>query len=237
MKRRIILASLVVAALAAAGTAYAVVSQAPATQTVNACVNDDGQLRLAPASGSCKKNEQLLTWNTTGPIGPVGPSGAAGAAGPAGPQGAAGRDGRDATSSSANPDAVTGAITVTGARSGKVADAVAIATVSHEIVSPRDAGSGLATGRRQHKPFHITMEWGASTPRLLNIMTSNERASVVVSLSRGGTAFATVKLTNADIVDYQEHGDNATFEFTYEKIEWTYLDGGITVEDDWTLQS
>jgi hypothetical protein len=27
---------------------------------------------------------------------------------------------------------------------------------SHEIVSPRDAASGLATGKRSHKPFIIT---------------------------------------------------------------------------------
>jgi hypothetical protein len=27
---------------------------------------------------------------------------------------------------------------------------------THEIVSPRDAASGLPTGKRQHKPFVIT---------------------------------------------------------------------------------
>src|SRR5437899_4214782 len=129
MKRRIILASLVVAALAAAGTAYAV-SQAAATQTVNACVNDDGQLRLAPSSGACKKNEQLLSWNTVGPVGPAGPAGAAGAAGPAGPQGVAGRDGRDATSA-ASPDAVTATVTATGQKSGKIADGIDVTGVSH----------------------------------------------------------------------------------------------------------
>jgi hypothetical protein len=37
---------------------------------------------------------------------------------------------------------------------------------SHTIVSPRDAASGLPTGKRQHKPVRITKEWGAATPML-----------------------------------------------------------------------
>lgn len=30
---------------------------------------------------------------------------------------------------------------------------------SHAVKSPRDASSGLATGKRMHKPFTITMSW------------------------------------------------------------------------------
>ena len=35
---------------------------------------------------------------------------------------------------------------------------------SHEIVSPRDAASGLPTGKRQHKPMVITKEVDKSSP-------------------------------------------------------------------------
>ena len=31
----------------------------------------------------------------------------------------------------------------------------------HEIVSPRDPASGLATGKRQHKPFSFTSDYDA----------------------------------------------------------------------------
>ena len=37
---------------------------------------------------------------------------------------------------------------------------VATAVYVHEVRSPRDAASGLATGKRMHKPFTITMELG-----------------------------------------------------------------------------
>jgi len=35
------------------------------------------------------------------------------------------------------------------------------------VQSPRDPASGQATGKRQHKPFTITKEWDASTPMLI----------------------------------------------------------------------
>jgi hypothetical protein len=33
--------------------------------------------------------------------------------------------------------------------------------------------------------------------------------------------------------DYQQHGDTATFSFTYQKIEWSA--GGSTAQDDWEI--
>jgi type VI secretion system secreted protein Hcp len=231
MKRRIILASLVVAALAAAGTAYAVVSQAAATQTVNACVNDEGQLRLAPSSGSCKKNEQLLSWNTVGPAGPAGPTGATGPAGPAGPAGPQGVAGPSA-GSPPDPDAVAATITATGQKSGKIADGLAVTAVSHEIQSPRDVASGLPTGKRVHKPITITMSWGSSTPLFIDALVSNENLTTMeIDLLQSGATIAKIKLTNADVSDYQLHGTAVTLSFTYQKIEWAT--GSTTVEDSW----
>ncbi len=39
-------------------------------------------------------------------------------------------------------------------------------TFNQAIVSPRDAASGLPTGKRQHKPFVITKEYDKSSPLL-----------------------------------------------------------------------
>ena len=41
--------------------------------------------------------------------------------------------------------------------------------VKHTVTAPRDAASGLATGRRMHKPFVITKEWGNAAPRMINV--------------------------------------------------------------------
>ncbi len=45
-------------------------------------------------------------------------------------------------------------------------DAIMIIGISHEVTSPRDAASGLPTGKRQHKPFTITLEIDKSSPLL-----------------------------------------------------------------------
>ena len=39
-------------------------------------------------------------------------------------------------------------------------------TAQYKVVSPRDAASGQASGKRMHKPFTIVKEWGAATPQL-----------------------------------------------------------------------
>jgi type VI secretion system secreted protein Hcp len=134
---------------------------------------------------------------------------------------------------------------------------IEIHSFSHEIVSPRDSASGLPTGRRQHKPFTITKEIDKSTPLLHKALTDNEtltsfelRCFAPKAGPGGGGAGQevnnfTITLTNAsisDIVDIMENNldlENAKLplleevSFTYQKIEWTWVDGGITSSDDW----
>src|SRR6478609_4903390 len=84
------------AALAGAtGVAYATgaVGAAPTT-TINACVKDNGDVRIANAS-DCKQNESALTWSVVGPQGETGAPGPAGPQGPQGETGAPGKDGVD----------------------------------------------------------------------------------------------------------------------------------------------
>jgi len=138
-------------------------------------------------------------------------------------------------------------------RAGKIM----VIAVSHEIVSPRDPASGQATGKRMHKPFVITKELDKSTPLLYNALVNNENITVwelqffapqIQSIGTGAGAEVnnyTVKLTNANIVDIRSVMLNnknpdlakyAVYEeiaFTYQKIEWIWVDGGITSEDDW----
>jgi len=40
-------------------------------------------------------------------------------------------------------------------------------TESLRVITAREAGSGMATGRRMHKPITITKEWGAASPKLM----------------------------------------------------------------------
>ena len=156
-------------------------------------------------------------------------------------------------------------MTLKGQKSGQIKgsctqkgreDTIVVIASNHEIVSPRDAASGLPTGKRMHKPFIITKELDKSSPLLYNVLCLNENLTEVVikywtpqikaAAGTGAeTQHYTVKLTNANIatiqfkqlnnrnpelVRYTEHEE---ISFTYQKIEWTWTDGGVTALDDW----
>jgi type VI secretion system secreted protein Hcp len=232
VKRRIAIGTALVAVLAAAATTYALAaSGASTTQTINACVNHEGQMRLVAVAGACRGNETALSWNTVGPAGAQGAQGVQGAAGQPGAAGPAGPQGEPPP----DPDSVAATVMVTGQKQGQFSQApIEVTAISHEIVSPRDPASGLPTGKRQHKPIVITMDWGASTPLFLNALTQNENlTSVLIGLLRDGKQVATIQLTNASISQFDQHGENVTLQFTYQKITWTWVDGGITAQDDW----
>lgn len=110
----------------------------------------------------------------------------------------------------------------------------------HDIVSPRDAASGLPTGQRQHKPITITKRIDRSTPLLYNAMVNNENLTNVAFLfyrtGREGLTeqYYTVELVNASISEIRPAGrDVENISFCYQKIIWTWNDGGITAMDDW----
>jgi type VI secretion system secreted protein Hcp len=132
-----------------------------------------------------------------------------------------------------------------------------VIAVSHSIVSPRDPQSGLPTGQRLHKPFVFTKELDKATPLLYNIICTNENITSAIfkfwspqkSIATQGTGSEfqhyTVELTNANIASYDfrmaniRHPDLVKFAeyeevaLTYQKIQWTWNDGGITAADDW----
>ncbi len=131
-------------------------------------------------------------------------------------------------------------------------NSIAVVAVEHSIVSPRDAASGLATGKRQHKPFVITKEVDQSSPLLHQALTSNEVLKDVTldfwqpSAAGGGAEkkYYTVKLENASIAGIRhvmpnnkvpELARQAAYEeisLVYSSITWTFVDGGVTSTDD-----
>ena len=218
MKRKLVVGA-VLAALMVGG--YATYSWAAGSeaQTLNACVNKEGQLRLVAVADGCKSNETAISWNTVGPEGPQGPKGDTGATGPQGPA-APNPDGLDATA----------ALTINGA----ALDTFDVLSVNHGVSVAREAGSGMATGRRMHKPFVITKRMDKSSPLLMKALVENRVVTGTFTLRQNGQAVATIKLTNARMSDYEQHGMTETWSFVYQKIEWTWLDGNVTEEDDWS---
>ncbi len=228
-----------VAGLAAVGTlgvalAFAATSD---TGTINACVDREGTPHIVPAGTSCAKRETTLSWAVQGPQGPAGPQGAKGDQGPAGASGHT--------------------LTVIGSMTATKHDGTAImggdgtqttmnvVGFSQEIVSPRDAASGQATGKRQHKPITITKQWDAASPRLMQACATNETLPAVQFLyhAPGSTADTMrVKLIDASCTDFASKTDDSTFElesisFTFRKIEVEHLQSKTMFLDDWTTSS
>jgi type VI secretion system secreted protein Hcp len=143
--------------------------------------------------------------------------------------------GAASSATTALPTGQSMSLLVTGQKQGVFSKTkIPVLSLSHEIVSPRDPASGLPTGKRQHKPLSLTVQWGPSMPKFINALVSNENlTSVLIGLLRNGAQVATIKLTNASVSDYLQTDQGAQVTFTYQKITWTWVDGGITATDDW----
>jgi type VI secretion system secreted protein Hcp len=134
--------------------------------------------------------------------------------------------------------------------------AILVHAVRHEVRSPRDPASGQAAEKRVHAPLVITKDLDRSTPLLYQALATNENLSEFTlrfwraEVGAGPGAGAerqhfTIKLVNASIasIDFRQPDNRspdlakqAEYEevaFTYQKIEWTWVDGGITASDDW----
>jgi type VI secretion system secreted protein Hcp len=130
-------------------------------------------------------------------------------------------------------------------------DSIMVIAFDHEVISPRDAASGLPTGKRQHKPITITKEIDKSTPLLMNMLVNNENITdwelQFWRPSKTGAEhqFYTIKLVNASIAgiraemlnnqypENMQHKEREHVSFCYQKIIWTWVEDGITAEDDW----
>jgi type VI secretion system secreted protein Hcp len=128
-------------------------------------------------------------------------------------------------------------------------DSIEILSFNHAVVSPRDAATGLPTGKRQHKPITVTKPLDKASPLLMNILVHNENVVDAsfdfLTVGRTGATehYYTIELVNAAIssirtvlVEDPDTGALMTYEqvsFVYQKIIWTFEDGGITAEDDW----
>jgi type VI secretion system secreted protein Hcp len=118
--------------------------------------------------------------------------------------------------------------------------------VTQEVASPRDAATGMASGRRQHRPLSVTLPVDSATPLIFKALVDNESLSTAqlefYNVDRAGREhlYYTIKLTNASIASYSfkdaEDGSlQVQIQLTFQRIEVTYADGGITATDDWNV--
>ena len=146
-------------------------------------------------------------------------------------------------------------LTLTGEKQGQIKGnilqkgkegMIAVYAFHHEITSPRDAASGMATGKRMHKPIVLSKEADMSSTKLLSALVNNERLKQVninfwkpASMGKtGGSAmeinYYRITLTNAFVSNISQDRSVTPelnelimekVELVYEKIEWQYLEG------------
>jgi type VI secretion system secreted protein Hcp len=127
-------------------------------------------------------------------------------------------------------------------------DSMMIIGFNHEVVAPRDAASGLPTGKRQHKPFTIIKELDKSTPLLQRAFLMGEMLDqVTLELSRSAKGkpepYLTITMEHVFISSHGMSSEPAPkgpqpvpteqVSFTYDKIVWTYHEGGVEHTDTW----
>lgn len=72
-------------------------------------------------------------------------------------------------------------------------------TQAQYIISPRDAASGMPTGKRQHAPVTFVKEWGPATPQLAQVRPGyNVKENKGARMATDGGGWTAVKLSNAD---------------------------------------
>lgn len=127
-------------------------------------------------------------------------------------------------------------------------------TFHYEVKSPRDAASGMATGRRVHTPIVFTKYMDSSSPQIFQAMVTNEALTTVlfefVSTNPNGEEYVsyTVKLSNATIAGVKQYGggtaeaglfepaDGRVYEdvsVAFQTIEIESKDGKTMASDSW----
>jgi type VI secretion system secreted protein Hcp len=129
---------------------------------------------------------------------------------------------------------------------------IMVIAANHEISSPLgNTASGAAVGKRVHKPFVITKELDKSSPLLYQAMVNNElmagwKLDFFAAAANGvEKQDYSVVLTNAIITDIKfvlpNTKDTDTMklnpcemiEFSYQSIQWTWIEGALTATDKW----
>jgi len=126
--------------------------------------------------------------------------------------------------------------------------AVALSSFSWGVSQPASSHSGLATGKRQYEPIRFIKQIDKSSPILAKHCATGQHIPKAVLYVRRPNAnggletyykieFEDCLITSVRAgVDLDSDGRSELveeFTITFKKITWTWIDGGITAEDDW----
>ncbi len=132
-------------------------------------------------------------------------------------------------------------------------DSIECVSFNSGVTSAREAASNLATGRRQHEPIIIRKRIDKASPLLAKALVENQQVEGQFKFYRpnptgdgtteqfftvaikGGRVFSQ-KLLILNTLDPQQSSEPPLEEvgFVFHTIVWTYTQGGVTHEDNWS---
>jgi len=123
------------------------------------------------------------------------------------------------------------------------------------VKTAREAGSGMATGRRQYEPLLIRKRIDKSSPLLSKSLCNNESIDGTFKFFRPNPAgdgttehFLTIEVEQGRIASQKLYVPDTIVPatsteppleevtFVFHTIEWTFEDGGVTHVDTWNAQ-
>jgi type VI secretion system secreted protein Hcp len=132
-------------------------------------------------------------------------------------------------------------------------DTIECVAFEQAVATTRETGTAQATGRRLYEPIMIRKRIDSSTPLLAKSMTENQTGDATFKFFRpnpsgDGTTeqFYTITLKQARVNSIKQFVLNTLDEeashlapmeeigFVFRTIEWTYTNGGVTHQDDWS---
>jgi len=124
-----------------------------------------------------------------------------------------------------------------------------------EVISAREAGSGIASGRRQYTPLKVVKRVDKASPLLIKALTDNEVVEGTLKFFRpnptgDGTTeqFYTVAFKSGRINSVKQLVPDTLVPasstapmleevtFVFHTINWTFTNGGVSHEDTWDKQ-
>jgi type VI secretion system secreted protein Hcp len=133
------------------------------------------------------------------------------------------------------------------------ADSIECVYYDQAVSTAREAGSGMATGRRRYEPILVRKRIDKATPLIYKALANNEVVDGIFKFFRPnptgdgtteqfytvefkGGRVSSVRNYSPDCIDPVSSNQPAMEEvqFVFHNILWTYNDGGITAEDSWS---
>lgn len=141
-------------------------------------------------------------------------------------------------------------LTIKGQKQGQIGesekgkpDGFDILDLSANVTSPRDAASGLPTGKRQHKPISMSIPVSAHTVSLFGAIVNNERVDGEIIFYKDDlyqSKYMTIKFDSGSLASWEtkfssvhEHMFVLNITLTFSKITITSFDPGVEASDDW----